>query len=185
MKAKIIGVMVTILTTVAVLAIGASTNSRSNGQAIDEAKSWGPISEGYQLSASVAKDRVAPGEPIVLKLVLRNTTPTTLYLTEVGVEKEYKVKVKDERGEDVPLTKHGKLLRNTELTYFMMAGLAVGPGQEREDSLRVSDLHDMGVGGTYSITVKRMVPKRDGKGNAEVTSNTLKVRVVEVPKQVP
>jgi hypothetical protein len=156
-----------------VIVMGA--NTRTN-DVMDSTLS-GEASEGFQLSAGIENKQFRIGEPIVLKLTIRNSTKQVLYLTETSPESDYKLLVKNEYGERVPLTEFGqRLLNNKE--EFRVIGVKVKSGEERKDSIEVSRLHEMTVPGTYSITASRTVKNRNGKGWSEVVSNTINITIV-------
>jgi hypothetical protein len=161
--------------------VSAGMKLSSNGSQASQiaAQQWGEVSEGFQLSASLAKDQITSGEPVLLKLSIRNTSEKALYLEEIGAEKEYKIDIRRESGEPVRLAERGQQMMDNEGNDFMVVGVKIEPGHEQHDSIEISKLHEMTARGTYLITVRRKVRKLDRTGWTEVVSNTVRVKVSE------
>jgi hypothetical protein len=158
---------------------GLELKSSNSNESESVSREWGKVTEGFRLSAKLEKRQVGPGEPILLKLSIRNATKRVLHLEETSPEKEYKIDVRNERGENAQLTKQGQLLQDNSENDFKVLAVSIGPKQEREDTIEINRLHDMTARDTYAITVRRKVPKQDHTGWTEVVSNTVKVKVVD------
>jgi hypothetical protein len=149
---------------------------------IDQSKTapnkWGAVSEGFELYAQVEPVAYQPGQPVLLKLIIRNSTGMVLTLVETGPEKDYRLIIKDGRGRDVPLTKYGEnLMRNVGTVKREV--IKVSPRQELNSILEVHKIYEIAPGNTYFITARRNVFKQNGKGLAEVVSNTVQVKVTK------
>ena len=136
----------------------------------------GQVTEGFQLSATADVEEVTSGQPIRLRIVIKNVTKKPLYLAEVGVEKDYSLSISNDKRIDVPLTEHGKAVLDGDV--YMNLSLIVKPGEERRDVLEVNNLYDMTAPGEYSILVQRKVGRLNAKGTAQVQSNVVHVRVI-------
>jgi len=141
----------------------------------------GRVAEGFQVSALAKNELVVSGEPSRLEVRIKNVTNNALYLTEVGVERDYKIRISSDISGTIPLTEHGRVLRNTESDVYINTALSINPGQEREDVLEVSNIYDMKVPGNYWIIVERKVGKLGGKGVALAESNTVHMKVIKRP----
>ena len=138
---------------------------------------WGPESENYQLSIQAGKKVYTYCEPIILKIRLKNVGKQKVELVKTHPNRSFFTAiVKYEKEDDVVLTALGKILRDSlwgPKEYIV----ELEPDQTDESYLLVNRIHDMTRRGEYSITVKCYVYKRNGKGSAEVGSNTIKVEV--------
>ncbi len=179
MKVTISGMLVTTIVTMAVLTTVFGQHQRSKRtlkpQPISAA--GGALSEGFLLFAHLDKGQVKSGEPIVLKLAVKNATNGELILFESSAVQDYKLTVKNGKGESIPLTDAGVRILSAAGEHLRQVMVKVGPGQERHVSLIVNDLYRMTTGGTYYITARREVPRQSGQGTAEVVSNTIKIVV--------
>jgi|SRR5882724_6081298 len=141
----------------------------------------GRVTEGFQVSALANNELVVSGEPASLRVRIKNVTNNVLYLAEVGVEKDYEIRISRDVSGTIPLTEHGRVLRNTKGDFYSNVGLSINPGQEREDVLEVSNIYDMKVPGNYWIIVERKVAKLGAKGVALAESNTVHIKVTKRP----
>ena len=136
----------------------------------------GQPAEGFQVSAVAENTSVSHGGRVNLKIATKNVSKQMLYLAFADPEKIYQIQIFRDIGESVPLTRHGKdLEKNTEL--YMNGSMRLLPGDERTDTLSVSDIYDMTAPGIYAIIVTRKVGKLKGRGVAEVASNMVHVQV--------
>lgn len=173
-----------IILTVALVIIIASTmsarmNQGDTGPAVSlfVQKSDGGLSDSFQLSARSEKEMLKSDEPVVLKLNLMNAGRKSLFVYETSDETDYKLSVKDETGESVPLTEYGeRLLSSAE--ELRRIKVEVKPGEERQGSIQVSKIYRMVAGNTYFITAKRQFFRRNGRP-AEVVSNEVKIQVTD------
>jgi hypothetical protein len=106
-----ISVLIAVLVSVAV-SISGLTQSNVAEQTTPEKSSKAEVR--IKLLVSVSKEHLKVGEPIVLKLVLKNDTSQELRLVSTGL-KDYKVDVKNEQGKLMPLTATGEALKRTEV----------------------------------------------------------------------
>ena len=178
---KHIILMATLITTIASATIAMTSPGDTAGLVSPFAqKSGSGLSGGFRLSARSEKELVKAGKPVVLKLSLTNAGRKALIVYETSDETDYKLSVKDEKGESVHLTEYGeKLLSSAE--QLRRIKVEVKPGEEMQDSIRVSSLYRMAAGGTYFITATRQFFRRNGEPG-EVMSNEVKITVMDEPK---
>jgi hypothetical protein len=183
MQTKTRKTVVAIFVVALVLGMGVTLKSKSLAQkskGLAQERNSNPSgtpSEGFKLSAKAANSVVKQGEPILLKLSLKNITQSDLYIVETTSDQDYEIEVVNERGEYMSPTKRGQLLKGNPTLFTKVIGVKVAPGQERQVNIEVDQLHDMSARGTYTITAKRRVPKRGAGGTAEVISNKVQVKV--------
>jgi uncharacterized membrane protein len=172
MRLRNIIMLMTVFTITAIIFVGATI--RTDGHKINK-DSEGEETEGFRLSACVENKQFKAGEPVALKLTIRNVTDQTLYLIETFPEREYKIVVKNEAGESVPLTAAGVRLANGDDSRVI--GVKLEPKEARQDSIEVTKFYEMATPGTYSITASRTVKNRRGRGWSEAVSNIVKVTI--------
>lgn len=181
MKTVLTGVLKIVVAVLMLLSIGDAVHMEGGEpkQAETNSGQWGSISEGLQLSVQLEKVILRVREPIVLKLLIKNTTKEVLPLVVSSPDMDYQISIRDEKGQNVALTKYGEKLRRNAGDHLARAVIKVSPGQEVSHSLTVSEIYNMTAPGTYSITAKRTVFRRDGKGIAELMSNMIEVTVIQ------
>jgi hypothetical protein len=135
------------------------------------------IVKGLQMSIKAERESFKPGEPIVLKVSVKNTTPLVLYLPDTAhPEWDYKFVVKNERGEDVPLTIEGKRLVE-DVAILRKTGVEMKPGAEVKAEFRLNKLFAMTTPGLYTLTVRHGAWENANRVSTTITSNTIRVRV--------
>jgi hypothetical protein len=138
-------------------------------------KAWGTPSEGFQLSARLDQEKLKLGEPVLLKLSLKNITRKDLNVVETSADQDYEIEVVDEHGTHAPLTEKGRRLTQYPRIYTKVVSVKVAAGQEQQVYINLNEIHDLNAKGIYSITAKRKVPKLDRSGSVDVVSNTVKL----------
>jgi hypothetical protein len=138
----------------------------------------GKPTEGFQVSAVAETPSIPRGHAVKVRITIKNVSRRTLYLAEVGPEKDYRaIHVSRGDGRPVPLTAHGRaLMADTDL--YANLSVQLEPGKERTDILQISDIFDMTAPGNYSISVSRRVGKLSGKGVEQAASNVVHVKVI-------
>lgn len=139
---------------------------------------WGKESEGFRLSVLFEKKQFRRESSIMLHLTIKNVTKRDLYLVETYPADEYKLTVRNERGEDAALTQLGQLLKANEGNNFRVIGVKVRSNEEVRDNIEINKFYVMTAPGAYFITAKRTVRKLSGNSWSEVVSNTVSVRAV-------
>jgi hypothetical protein len=127
------------------------------------------------LLAEPEKQTFKPGEPITVKLSLRNDTNQDIYIVQTDPRRDNDVEVKNVRGEKLPMSEKGRKLWDSPITLRVVSKIAAA--QSFEYTVSLGDLYDLPSEGVYSIVVKRKFLKRDMKTFAEVQSNAVTVTV--------
>ena len=169
--------MIAIITFFVATAVGvglAVTNQRRKSL-----EKSGRVTEGFQLSAKAENERIKSGGSALLRVRIKNVTKKDLYLAEVGVAKDYAVRVSSDSRRTIPFTEFGKNLQTSRNDVYMNLSLTIKPGEEREDVLDISKIYDMKTPGNYWIVLERKVGKLEGKGAAQAESNTVHIEVVK------
>jgi hypothetical protein len=145
----------------------------------EKAVQWGPETEGFRLSIAIDQDEFTPDQPVFLRVTLKNVGPEEVQVEKIGSIRSYKMAVLLPRTEkQAPPTLRGKRLLESPLAKATSFGLAVN--EEATDTVHLNRVFDMTLSGTYKVTVKRMVPKRDGSDEyTYVTSNAIKITIKE------
>jgi len=150
MSLKLVVYTCTFLTVLApTMAIGVGSRSHSNMR---------QTNGHVQVTASVAKGNFAVGEPITLKLVLKNNTDDDLVMTSAGARSDYELVVRNGEGKLAPLTKAGERHQQNRGFRISVGRVILKPGEEREDTISVTELYDLSTPGNYSLFVKREGP---------------------------
>lgn len=141
-------------------------------------RQWGSVSQGFQLSANLEGDVIRKaGDAIALELTIKNASKRVLSLTVSSPEKDYQVYVKNEKGEDVPLTEYGERLRQLAGDHLSRSVIKITAGLELKYRYPLGAVYNMTSSGSYYVTARRSVFRRDGKGIAELSSNEVKITV--------
>ena len=155
-------------------------------------KEWGPELNGCQMKIKVDNEKFNPCTPIVISVYIKNVGKTPLPFILRNSYLDTTFEVKDEKGNTVPETSFGKWILNAE-DPGGLSGCDLDNGEEIDITFLINRLYDMTKEGTYLITARFKVPKRDDKGNPirnedksigtrmyemiELTSNTIEVQV--------
>lgn len=160
------------------VAMALSVSSLSRSKEIQQTKPEQSSEEerGIKLRASVIKERFRVGEPILLKLVLKNDSTEEARLVSTGL-RDYKLDVRNELGELRPLTVAGEALKRTESISISKGRIALKPGKEREEGdISVTDRFKLTEPGRYMIIVRRPGLHTGGKrGNIESNKVTVTI----------
>jgi len=169
MATLILGVM---SSAVAIATLRAPDNTRSKPGCRE-----GTVCEGFQLSTRVERETIHPGEPIVLTLLLKNTTKGRLYLSSSGPEKDFLIVVRRADGQTVQVTEYGRnLLLNRGVIYARFS-VKADPGEVLKYDLELNKQYDLSSGGTFFVTVRRDIRTRNRKAMTQVASNTIRIVV--------
>jgi hypothetical protein len=137
----------------------------------------GPPSEGFQLCVELDKREVKVGEPVVLRVAIKNITKQELRLAEATPEVENQARVTNGKGGIVQATEKGKRLISRGDFCRGPLIFMVGPGQVHKKTLAIDRLFEVSAIDTYSITIRRLVGKLDKSGVVHLTSNTVRLKV--------
>lgn len=79
-------------------AMGGELGGKSDTEGI-----WGKPSDGFQLAVTMAKTNYQAGEPVGVKVVLKNVDTQTHWVMALGGRPFYNLTAKDQNGKPVPL----------------------------------------------------------------------------------
>lgn len=170
-------VITVIINAFAIFGAGMQKNDSQSKQDSTASSIKSPASKGLQFSAKTVKESFSLDEPIVLKVSVRNDTRMTFYLPDTfHPEWDYKLEVKNEKRENVPLTADGERLMK-DIAIFRQVNKEIAPGDQLQRDFQINKLFKMADSGSYAITVSHQAwdPKRGEF--ITITSNTVKVRV--------
>jgi hypothetical protein len=140
-------------------------------------RSCGPPSQGFQLCVQLDKRQVKSGEPVLLRVATENITKRELILGEATPEVENRATVTNRNGGIVKPTEKGKRLISRGDWCCHPLKIMVGPGQVHIETLAIDKLYEVSATDTYYITIRRFVGKLDKSGAADLTSNTVTLKV--------
>jgi hypothetical protein len=138
---------------------------------------YGPPSQGFRLCVELDKRQVKIGEPVLLRVAIKNITKQELMLGEATPEVENRATVTNRNGETVKPTAKGKRLISRGDWCCHPLEIMVGPGQVHNETLAIDKLFEVSAIDTYSITIRRLVGKLDKSGVVHLTSNTVRLKV--------
>jgi hypothetical protein len=129
------------------------------------------------LCVQLDKRQVKVGEPVLLRVEIRNVTKQELMLGEATPEVENRATITNRNGGIVKPTAKGKRLISRGDWCCNPLKIMVGPGQVHSEALAIDKLFEVSATDTYSITVRRFVGKLDKSGVADLRSNTVTLKV--------
>ncbi|MGI8467657.1 MAG: hypothetical protein ACR2N3_04320 [Pyrinomonadaceae bacterium] len=97
------------------------------------------------------------GEPLTFILTIKNGSKSPIYFVDSFVERDYKITVKNERGETVSLTDYGK--RETDPNHPIWRNLIVKlePGRSMESRTGLDKIYNITLKEKYYVSVNREV----------------------------
>jgi hypothetical protein len=114
--------------------------------------------------------------PIPIRITLINTSNAQIRIMETNPDKEYRLTLSDENGNQVPLTPYGKEMSDAQAIEHSFAKLL----QPNEASGMPLDLHkffDIESPGKYKASAKRKVYEMDCNSGVEIASNDLLIEL--------
>ena|SRR5580765_1785849 len=141
---------------------------------------WGKEASGFVLSLRSKKVEFTLGEDIEVSVVLKNVSNRNVRVEFIDPAFDNKFSVKTVDGHDAPLTAYGKKMQHAVprvIVNMMIKPFA--PHEEYKTDVNLSSIFDLSQLGTYTVTVKRGVPKIDGQGLEYTTSNTVTIKVTK------
>lgn len=137
----------------------------------------GPPSQGFQLCVQLDKRQVKVGEPVLLRIAIKNITKQELTLGEATPEVENRATITNRNGGIVMPTAKGKRLISRGDWCCHSSEIMVGPGQVHNETLAIDKLFEVSTIDTYSISIRRFVGKLDESGVVDLTSNRVTLKV--------
>ena len=151
-----------------------NTDKTANNQT-SELK-WGPIQLGFGLSLSPDNQSYGYMEPVRLTVVLSNTTGKALTALRAVEREQFKMRVLDSGGNEVPLTRYGQRQRD-DLFGHSLYSFNVPPGGIFKEEILINRWYDMSMRGTYSIEIARVIHNEMEKEWSFVTSNVVRLQI--------
>jgi hypothetical protein len=147
------------------------------------AESWGPVTEGFQLSVIPRKSTLGIDESILLDIMLANTTDE---FHTAGWPLP-KIELFNASGEPLPMIKRQREVLEELLNREADPEIALAPGPKRawRHPMCVNNCYDISQPGEYTILVKWKVQTLDGKGTAMVESKPVNITVLPAEKVEP
>jgi hypothetical protein len=108
---------------------------------------------GVELSALPDEVAVGPDSPVILTVVLKNTSASrTFFFFQTTPERDFRLVARDSKGHTVPLTARGQMMARP-IDSLMRVGRNIKPGEELRYKILASRLCDFSLSGTYFLTV--------------------------------
>ncbi|HXU39422.1 MAG TPA: hypothetical protein VN937_23910 [Blastocatellia bacterium] len=177
MTATMMCTLLTAITIGTLSTFGVTIGNRSGTSDVGPADSPETNASGLVLSARIEKPTFNPGEPIPLRVSVTNNSRNVLVIVDTyHPEWDYKLDVRNEAGETVPLTKDGeRLMRN--ISIYKSVSVWLYPGDTVHADFVINKLFEMNTPGTYSISSKRKFLTLDSSAYDFATSNTVKITI--------
>jgi hypothetical protein len=134
-------------------------------RADEPATDWGPVLKGLQMSSRVERSRYRADEPIMVEVVIKNTSKEVVFLgMSVDDQASFEVVVSlNESGAGglgrMPLTKYGAW-RFAPLDAAKNIPIRLKEGEERRYRFPLNRMYDMTLDGNYSVVINRSIPGR-------------------------
>ena len=116
------------------------------------------------------------GDPIQIEILVENISKAPVSLVESCYSLDYALTVRNERGEEVRLTKEGRRLTNASEVICHSRMLKLTPGGATRVNINASHLYDMSSKGTYYVKASRAAQPSNGKAFRS-ESNTVRIKV--------
>ena len=150
----------------ALAAVALAEPSAKLEEDISKGRAWGRTAEGLALSIATEKRTYAPGEQIVLNVLLRNFGETPVLLIEQNPLWSYRPTVLFPDGKKAPITIHGKTVSEDDVgSGISECGHLLEPGEMRCVEFVMNKLYDFTRSGKYTVSVRRMHFAPAEKGN--------------------
>ena len=148
-KHTILGLCLTVLfmLTVNVKAQIQELNFNLQEEILKEIELTGQFSNGTNSAKS--------GESVTLILTVKNNSKSPIFFADRFAAKDFRIIIRNERGEIVPLTKYGERMKNW--TSFRNIGVNLKSGKTRESKMGLDKVFDITAKGKYFMTVSRPV----------------------------
>ena len=137
----------------------------------------GPITDGLQLFIHPQKQVFSAEEPVMVNMQLRNGRKADLSFEEYGPPlRSVSVIIKNERGQDVPLTAFGKHLYGKQ--PFLLGHAVYVPSEMRATyHFWLNRAFDLSLPGTYAVTIRKTLDNNARSDKTSIVSNTASVTV--------
>ena len=145
----------------------------------------GPVADGLQLFLRPQKPTFSAEEPVMVDMELRNGRKTDLSFEDFGSAlRSVSVTIKDEQGQEVPLTAFGKHLYGKQ-PFLLGQDVFVPAAMRATYHFWLNRAFDTSLPGTYAVTIRKTIDNDARNGRTEVVSNTASLTVLEPAYQSP
>jgi hypothetical protein len=134
--------------------------------------------ENFKLRLNSEEREYRIGRKMFFTLITKNISGRPLFLVDVGGAKNYAFSVKDDNGLDAKKTKFGEALSQS-INTTKREVITLKPGEEVVDKIELNAIFEIGSPGGYAVLAKRKILDQDNKNLTEVTSNTLRFRIID------
>jgi hypothetical protein len=156
-------------------ALALAEPNRTFERDLSNGREWGRTIDGLAVSIATNKRVYAPGEQIILNVLLKNVGHERVHLTETAPLGSYRPIVLLPDGKESPLTLRGRVLTDSALGGGSASGAVLEPGACRCVEFVLNQLYDLTQGGKYVVSVRRVL-----FGNAKaIPSNRLEITIDE------
>ena len=133
---------------------------------------------GVALSLTTTATQVSPFDPVAVKAAWKNVgNRKALFPEKNNVIEDFRFKVVTRTGKPARLTAFGKSIRDNPMGRSEYEG--IDAGQEEARWYGLGRLFDFSLGGTYKITLDRIVERDDRSHAAVASSPVLEITVDE------
>jgi hypothetical protein len=128
----------------------------------------------FELSAMPDPETVVPGKAVNIKVILKNISDRTCPLLRLS-PLSYSINVKNEAGENVPMTKQFEKLVKAGVVSASTSD--VESKKEIQDIFTISDLFQLNKPGKYTVTFSRTIYLQNRNRAMKITSKPVMVTV--------
>lgn len=141
---------------------------------------WGPELQGLRLSVQMEETRLEIGQPIVVSIVVTNTSDTGVVIPELGgPEFENRFDLRNSKNLCVPFARLGKIFDRPPKIGSGKAAF-VPAKAAFENILRIDSRFEIHSPGMYTLTVRRLfkVEADTLMPKEELISNTVRIEII-------
>jgi hypothetical protein len=115
--------------------------------------------------------------PISIRITLTNTSDAQIRVMETNPDKEYRLTLLDENGDQVPLTPYGEEMSNPQAIIERSFAKFLQPNEASGMPLDLHKFFDVKSPGKYKVSATRKIYKMDSNSGVEITSNVLPIEL--------
>ncbi len=142
-----------------------------------------PDTESLTIGLSLEEEKVESGEPVFVKVKLKNVSQETIALEERKPEKDFRFDVRDASGNKVDKLRYLKVLPKEKSPS---AKRIIPPGEQREYEVNLSRMFDLSIramgdlirGKEYEIQAHKIISRPDEDDVGKLSSNKVNLKVV-------
>ena len=135
------------------------------------------IVDGIELTIA-SEEAFLSGEPVRLRLALRNCTPKAIDLADTGPVTSFVLEVLNDRGSPVDLTEQGKGIEEMR-RHGSNFGLEIPPGETVVHEVELSRWFDLSLPGLYTVRATRRLFSPGCDDPVRLVSNDLTIAVAQ------